>query len=111
MERRRRTARNGVWETGGFMSEQMLKLAKEKIEFAYADAIERKIEDPAVFVLDVRDKGALWLAERITDRSQIDALILESDKGATMPVLTLAVSRKQATLLLGAIESNRAHIP
>jgi len=40
------------------MHNLMLEQAKEKIEFAYANAIERKVEEPVVFVLDVRAEVA-----------------------------------------------------
>lgn len=85
------------------MIESMLQAAKEKIEFAYANAVERKVDAPVVLVLDVRGDGGSWVAERFTERAKIDDVIRESKKRGTTPVLTFAVSRKQAALLLGQL--------
>ncbi|HUT94130.1 MAG TPA: hypothetical protein VMY37_32015 [Thermoguttaceae bacterium] len=85
------------------MIEQMLQASKEKIEFAYANAVEREVELPVVLVLDVRGDGGSWVAERFTERSKIDEVIRESEMRGTVPVLTFAVSQKQAALLLGEL--------
>lgn len=85
------------------MVEQLLAEVKEKIEFAYADAVERQVEVPIVFILDVRDDDASWVAERFQDRPKIDEVIRESERRGTMPVLTLAVSKQQALLLVGRL--------
>ena len=85
------------------MIEQMLNSAKEKIEFAYANALERKVEVPVVIVMDVRGDGGSWVAERVTEKSTIDAVVEESKKRGSTPVLTIAVSQRQAGLLLGQL--------
>jgi len=90
------------------MIEQMIDGVKEKIELAYANAIERKVDHPVVFVLDLRDEGASWVAERFTEPSRIDDIILESEKRGTAPLLTFAVSHKQAGLLLGQLNPDSA---
>ena len=92
------------------MNEQMLMMVKEKIEFTYANAVERHEKNPIVFVLDVRDKAASWMAERFTERSKIDQEILAAAKLGTTLVMTIGVSHKQAVLLLEQLNPNSAAI-
>ena len=58
---------------------------------------------PVVIVMDVRGDGGYWVAERVTEKSTIDTVIEESKNRGSMPLLTIAVSQKQAGLLLGQL--------
>ena len=85
------------------MHENMLNSVREKTEFAYSDAIERGIENPVVFVLDVRDDDAAWVAELLTDRTKIDDAVKEAETRQTIPTLTFAVSYDQAKKICGQL--------
>lgn len=47
----------------------------EAVEFAYPHALEHGVKDPAEFVLDVRDEGASWVAERFTTADEVARII------------------------------------
>ena len=85
------------------MIEAMIRGAKEKVDFAFLSAAERKVDSPVVLVLDLRGDGGSWAAERFADRSKIEEVTAESEKRGTMPLLTIAVSRYQTGLLLGEL--------
>jgi len=80
------------------MPKELFGRTKEKMEFAYANALERNVVAPVVFVLDVRDDIARWVAERFTTAKEAD-IAAQVTRGAgqdTRPLLTVALPQDQA---------------
>ena len=59
--------------------EEMLNAVREKTEFVYANALDRNVENPVVFVLDVRDDDAAWVAELLAEKAAIEDAIKEAE--------------------------------
>ncbi|MGQ0637256.1 MAG: hypothetical protein ACT4QC_21825 [Planctomycetaceae bacterium] len=85
------------------MHEQLVSAVRERIESTYARALDRQVEEPVVFVLDLDDDEAAWVTETLADARSIEAALSESAVQKIRPLLTIAVSRKRATLLVGEL--------
>ena len=76
----------------------------EKIEFAYPNALERHVDKPIVFVLDVRDNDAAWVAEQFTDKQKIKKVTEDARKRETAPALSFAASKDQAEAVVRELD-------
>ena len=92
------------------MPQKLLELSREKVEFAYSNAIEREVETPVVFVLDLSDDDAAWVVGLLTDRSNIDDAIDKSEKHQTVPLLTFAVSYEKAGKIIDKLDPHTKNL-
>jgi len=75
---------------------------REKIEVAAVKAIEQRLENPVVLVLDPGDNTARAIANQSGRESQIDAWVAEYERRGVVAILTWALPARVVCSLLAA---------
>ncbi len=75
----------------------LLEVNRENVEFAYTQALDNDVDDPVVFVLDLRDKKAAILAEAcIKGKSEIQKIIDDCARKQVIPTVIAALPHNDA---------------